>query len=121
MGSERVAQRPLRHSDANLYALQGRGINGGPLSGNDLDVDLSRVRQALRPARHHEESLLRRGSGWRLSNIQCTGAVPAYLPAGTVGTTKEFTKIIPDGLLTPGAHVEYFFRDQKDVEDPGSL
>ena len=25
-------------------------------------------------------------------------------------TTKEFTKIIPDGLLTPGSHVEYFFR-----------
>jgi len=27
-------------------------------------------------------------------------------------TTKEGTKIIPDGLLTPGAHVEYFFRRQ---------
>ncbi len=27
-----------------------------------------------------------------------------------VSTTKEGTKIIPDGLLTPGSHVEYFFR-----------
>ncbi len=32
-------------------------------------------------------------------------------------TTKEGTKIIPDGLLTPGAHVEYFFRRQ-DGNDP---
>lgn len=27
-----------------------------------------------------------------------------------VGTTAEFTKIIPDNQLTPGAHVEWFFR-----------
>jgi hypothetical protein len=26
------------------------------------------------------------------------------------GRTYEYTKIIPDGLLTPGAHVQYFFR-----------
>ena len=37
-----------------------------------------------------------------------------YLPVGTAGTTKEFTKILPDGILTCGAHVEYFFRDTKD-------
>jgi hypothetical protein len=30
-----------------------------------------------------------------------------------VWTTKELTKIIPDGLLTPGSHVEYFFRKQR--------
>jgi hypothetical protein len=29
-------------------------------------------------------------------------------------TTKEATKIIPDGLLTPGAHVQYFFK-RKDL------
>jgi hypothetical protein len=29
---------------------------------------------------------------------------------GQPGYTREYTKIIPDGLLTPGAHVEYFFR-----------
>ena len=51
-----------------------------------------------------------------------SGNVPAgvvYPPVWTgapgsgfngVTTTKEGTKIIPDGLLTPGAHVEYFFR-----------
>jgi len=29
-------------------------------------------------------------------------------------TTAEGSKVIPDGLLTPGAHVEYFFRAQND-------
>lgn len=28
-------------------------------------------------------------------------------------STKEYTKIIPDGLLTPGSHVQYFFRKQR--------
>ena len=51
--------------------------------------------------------------------------VPAYV--GTSGiqnpltgfdgsaTTIEGTKIIPDGYLTPGAHVEYFFRREDAV------
>jgi len=52
------------------------------------------------------------------ANVACDGTVPAWLAAlphertgwdGTV-TTKEHTKIIPDGLLTPGAHVQYFYR-----------
>jgi len=34
-----------------------------------------------------------------------------------VSTTREGNKIIPDGLLTPGSHVEYFFRRQ-DGTDP---
>ena len=39
--------------------------------------------------------------------------VPGYNPneiAGQPGKTYEFTKIIPDGQLTPGAIVQYFFR-----------
>ncbi len=40
---------------------------------------------------------------------------PAWVNAPGSGyngssTTKEGTKILPDGLLTPGSHVEYFFR-----------
>ena len=57
------------------------------------------------------------------SNITCGGA--GYPPPWTAspssgfdpgevnglpGSTREFTSIIPDGQLTPGAHVEYFFR-----------
>ena len=42
-------------------------------------------------------------------------------------STKEYTKIIPDGLLTPGSHVQYFFRKQRTdgtgsfVLDPDTL
>src|SRR5205807_3724349 len=49
--------------------------------------------------------------------ITCSG-VPAWattLPASRTGyngdaTTREYTKILPDGLFTAGAHVEYFVR-----------
>jgi hypothetical protein len=52
------------------------------------------------------------------NNVACDGTVPAWLtavPQSRTGwdgltTTKEFTKIIPDGLLTPGSHVQYFYR-----------
>jgi hypothetical protein len=52
------------------------------------------------------------------ANVQC-GTAPAWLGvpavaarAGWDGTTStiEGTKIIPDGLLTPGSHVQYFWR-----------
>ena len=36
--------------------------------------------------------------------------MPATENGLPTGQTYEFTKIIPDGLLTPGAHVQYFFR-----------
>lgn len=53
-------------------------------------------------------------------NITCN-SVPAWVttvPQSRTGwngsaVTKEFTKIIPDGLLTPGSHVQYFFRKQQ--------
>lgn len=52
------------------------------------------------------------------SNNEICGSAPVWLTTvpqsrtgwdGTV-TTTEGTKIIPDGLLTPGSHVQYFFR-----------
>jgi len=53
-----------------------------------------------------------------LNNVVCDGTVPAWLntvPRSRTGwdganVTKEFSPIIPDGLLTPGSHVQYFFR-----------
>jgi flagellar hook capping protein FlgD len=60
------------------------------------------------------------GGAANSSNIDCLtgtwgawggGYPPPSNPSGGVaGTTKEYTKIIPDGLLVPGAHVQYFFR-----------
>src|SRR5207249_1960078 len=52
------------------------------------------------------------------NNVVCDGTVPAWLttvPPSRTGwdgsaSTKEFTSIIPDGLLTPGSHVQYFYR-----------
>ena len=43
------------------------------------------------------------------SNLTCSGTPPAvYGPVS--GTTKEGTKILPDGWFTPGTHIEYFVR-----------
>jgi len=56
------------------------------------------------------------------TNITCT-SVPAWVTSGAPGngydgnaTTQEFTKIIPDGLLSPGAHVQYFFRKSHAID-----
>jgi len=57
-------------------------------------------------------------------NVVCDGTIPAWLTAvpqehtgwDGLATTKEFTKIIPDGLLTPGAHVQYFYRKSHAID-----
>src|SRR5262245_3229314 len=57
-------------------------------------------------------------------NVVCDGTVPAWLttvPQSRTGwdgqaQTREFTKIIPDGLLTPGSHVQYFFRKSHSID-----
>ena len=59
-----------------------------------------------------------------LNNVNCTGVIPAWLttvPRARTGwdgnaTTKEFTKIIPDGLFTPGSHVAYFYRKSHAID-----
>jgi hypothetical protein len=59
-----------------------------------------------------------------LNNVACDGTVPAWLTAvppsrtGWDGSnvTKEFSKIIPDGLLTPGSHVQYFHRKSHSID-----
>jgi hypothetical protein len=43
------------------------------------------------------------------SNTRCDGNVP--FGYGIVpGSTREGTKVLPDGYFTPGTHIEYFFR-----------
>jgi hypothetical protein len=59
-----------------------------------------------------------------LANVVCDGTVPAWLttvPQSRTGwdglaTTLEFSKIIPDGLLTPGSHVQYFYRKSHSID-----
>src|SRR5688572_9138515 len=56
------------------------------------------------------------GPDWDGSNITCSGAAPAvYGPVQA--TTKEGTKILPDGWFTPGTHIEYFVR-RSNLEAP---
>jgi hypothetical protein len=47
---------------------------------------------------------------WTASSA--SGFDPNEVP-GQPGRTREHTKIIPDGQLTPGAHVQYFFRKSR--------
>ena len=114
-------------AEVNLYAFQGRAVRGGPVTAanymsayheNDAKYNLLGI--------VHNKCFVR-CSSVSLNDIICDGSVPiapgtpaciGYLPMGTSGTTREGTKIIPDGLLTPGAHVEYFFREQKDTDTP---
>jgi hypothetical protein len=58
------------------------------------------------------------GAADPVTSVVCDGSVPSYISsrpehADVTGTTREFTKILPDGLLTPGSHVQYFFRAQE--------
>lgn len=57
-------------------------------------------------------------------NITCS-SIPGWASNPSSGfdgsqTTKEGTQIIPDGLLTPGSHVEYFFRNSE-LSDPSTF
>jgi hypothetical protein len=107
-------------AEINLYARQGQQNTGGP---GDPARWMSTIHESdkrfpligiVKP-----RCFITTPTG-PSSQIVCDGSVPTYLPVGTIGTTQEFTKIIPDGLLTPGAHVQYFFRDQKDSKLPGA-
>ncbi|HKQ59537.1 MAG TPA: FlgD immunoglobulin-like domain containing protein [Candidatus Eisenbacteria bacterium] len=57
------------------------------------------------------------------TNIVCDGTGWGAYGAGSgwdgTITTKECTKIIPDGQLTPGSHVQYFFR-KSDLSSPSA-
>jgi hypothetical protein len=104
-------------ADYNLLPIEWRGI-GGPFPGHyasmyhEDDPHLA----ALGLARHKcflVDTLLAANS----SNTTCS-AVPAWVTAGGLPyrsgydgnpMTVEGTKILPDGLLTPGSHVEYFY------------
>jgi hypothetical protein len=61
------------------------------------------------------------GGATNSTNILCDGTNFGAYGAGSgynnVNTTREHTKILPDGLLTPGSHVQYFFR-KSDIGDP---
>jgi len=112
-------------ADVNIYPVQSNP--------NVFDVNANFAASANWMATYHELDPRWNGApqSWLSSHNRCFLNVPAGavnstniscagLPGGagydpaTPTTSVEGNKIIPDGLLTPGAHVEYFFRIQAD-------
>ena len=104
-------------AEQNVFPIQSRGI-GGPLPGTY--ASMYHENDAHRPAlglTRHKCFLVDTLLAANTSNITCT-AVPAWVTAGgppyKTGydgnpSTTEGTKILADGLLTPGSHVQYFY------------
>lgn len=105
-------------SELNIFPVTGK-ITGGLVAGNWAnmlhDADPKFATLGITKFRCFMVDTAGTASN---NNIVCDGTVPAWLttvPQTRTGwdgtnTTKEYTKIIPDGLLTPGSHVQYFFR-----------
>lgn len=107
----------------NLFPVQGRGIGPGagingamdPTSWASMYHEDDPHFAALGIARH-ECFLVDTLGPSNSTNITC-GSVPDWVTSDPVRAgydgnplTTEGTKILPDGLFTPGTHVEYFLR-----------
>jgi hypothetical protein len=130
-------------SEGGVFAVQARGILGGPADDALFDSQYheSELNIAPNPAHADPYPVFTQRSALGVSrhrcylasasaattNIDCVHDAPtigagydlSYLTTPGSGwdntnTTVEKTKIIPDGLLTPGAHVQYFFRKETD-------
>jgi len=96
-------------ADANLYPIVSRSIGGpasptwaGTLHESDPNYNTLGI--------NHNLCFLLDPNGSVLNaNLICDGSVPAPY-SGVSGTTKENTKILPDGYFSPGTHIEYFIR-----------
>ena len=106
-------------AESNLYTLSSRGI-GLPVSGvfasmySESDPKFTKLGIAKNRC-----FLTTATSTVTQANIVCNIALTNGWPTGAgyvaenglpLGKTYEYTKILPDGLFTPGTHVEYFFR-----------
>ena len=106
-------------AEIKIYPVVSRGI-GGPVSPgwmgtlNEQDPNFTALGIS-----HNVCFLVDPSGSTDQSNIVCDGSVPA--PYGAVaGTSKEGTKILPDGWFSPGTHVEYFLR-RSTLEAPGAF
>jgi hypothetical protein len=103
--------------EANVYAYHGKGILGGPGDPYSYMTTYHESDPHFATLGILKNRCFIRCATCATTDWICDGTVPTddlpggYLPVGTPGTTIEETKIIPDGLLTCGAHVEYFFRN----------
>jgi hypothetical protein len=105
-------------AEANLEPIVARAL-GGPASPfwmgtlHELDPNY----EALGIA-HPRCFLVNPDGPVESGNLVCDGSVPVPYGAAS-GTSKEGTKILPDGWFTPGTHVEYFLRRSL-LESPGT-
>jgi hypothetical protein len=106
-------------ADANLYPVTSRSIGGaieptwqGTLHESDPKYNTLGID-------HNLCFLVDPNGAVNQTNIDCSGVPP--VPYGAVsGTTKENTKILPDGWFTPGTHIEWFVR-QSTIENPSTF
>ena len=116
-------------AQANLFQMQGRGVlspgNSGLFMTAYHETELASVHRGGLGISRNICFVSDTALATSTNTIICgSGSVPAgvvYPPTWTSAPgsgfnlatiTKEGTKIIPDGLLTPGSHVQYFFRRQ---------
>jgi hypothetical protein len=112
-------------AEANLFARQAAGTNnvlGGPADDANWMSTIHEDDPKFNVLGINHNRCFVIGAADPPTSVQCTGVVPAYISsrpehADVTGTTREGTKIIPDGLLTPGSHVEYFFRASESTAD----
>jgi hypothetical protein len=110
-------------AEVNVFAFHSRFVFGGPADPkiwanylHESDPHFATLGQ-LKP-RCYIKTLTSDPN-----DVVCDGTVPSYVACNGIGANcastgyaanstfiREYTKIIPDGLLTAGAHVEYFFR-----------
>jgi hypothetical protein len=105
-------------AELNLYPIVSRGINI-PASPNWMGTLHEQDPNFLTLGIAKNVCFLVDPAGVTSStNIECDGTPPPGY-GGAAGTSREGTKILPDGWFTPGTHVEYFLR-RSTIESPGT-
>jgi hypothetical protein len=105
-------------AELNVYPIVGRGIGNprtnwwmGTIHESDLKYNTLGIQ-------HNVCFLVDPAGQNAMSNIACDGTTPA--PYGAVSaTTREGTKILPDGWFSPGTHIEYYVRSSY-LENPSA-
>jgi hypothetical protein len=115
-------------ADSNLLPIELRSINTPVQKGTYATIyHESDPHLANLGIPHHKCFLVDTLGAVNNTNITCS-SVPVWVTAGGFpyktgydgnAFTVEGTKIIPDGILTPGSHVEYFF-EKKNLRLPPS-
>jgi len=109
-------------ADTWLYPISSRAI-GGPASPVWMGALHEQDRNFNTLGLNNQMCFLINPAGSNVAANTICGAYPSpdpgYAATGAPLTTKEGTKILPDGLFTPGTHIEYFMR-RSTIDQPQS-